>query len=98
MYRDEFGDWGTQSLSSNINLLIHSSSWSGSKFGRHDLMACKTISHEVFSFYLSPMGSLVHSLHVEVWPEKPQLAVHPSVGLHTLKQLLGVVENLQHDT
>ena len=43
MYRDEFGDWGTQSLSSNINLLIHSSSWSGSKFGRHDLMACKTI-------------------------------------------------------
>jgi len=37
MYKDEFGDWGTQSLSSKINLLIHSSSWSGSKLGRHDL-------------------------------------------------------------
>ena len=96
MYRDEFGDWGTQSLSSNINLLIHSSSWSGSKFGRHDLMTCKTItySQEVLIFYVSPMSSLVHSLHVEVWSKKPQLAVHPSVGLHTLIQLLGVMEHL----
>ena len=40
------------------------------------------------------MGSLVHSLHVEVRPKKPQLAIHPSVGLHTLIQLLGVVEHL----
>ena len=51
-------------------------------------------SQEALCFYLSPMGSLVHSLHVEVWPKKPQLAVHPSVGLHTLIQLLGIVEHL----
>ena len=94
MYRDEFGDWGTQSLSSNINLLIHSSSWSGSKFGRHDLLACKTIIVIKSSVFLSPVGSLVHSLHVEVRPKKPQLTVHPSVSLHALIQLLGVVKHL----
>ena len=52
-------------------------------------------SHEVFSFYLSPMGSLVHSLHVEMRPKKSQFAVHPPVGLHALIQLLGVVKHLQ---
>ena len=43
---------------------------------------------------MSPVGSLVHSLHVEIWPKKPQFAVHSSVSLHALIQLLSVVEHL----
>ena len=45
-------------------------------------------------FHVSPVCSLVHSLHVEIWPEKAQFAVHASVGLHALIQLLSVVEHL----
>jgi hypothetical protein len=32
-------------------------------------------------------GGEVHTLHVELRPEYPDLAVHPSVRLHTLEQL-----------
>ena len=35
-----------------------------------------------------PPGHVVHG------PEESDLAVHPPVGLHTLEQLLGVVEHL----
>ena len=45
-------------------------------------------------FHVSPVGSLVHSFHVEIWPKKAQFVVHASVGLHSLIQLLGVVEHL----
>ena len=36
----------------------------------------------------------VHPPHVEVRPEEPQPPVHAAVSLHTLVQLLGVVEHL----
>ena len=36
----------------------------------------------------------VHPRHVEVRPEQPHLAVHSTVGLHALVELLGVVEDL----
>ena len=43
---------------------------------------------------ISPLCRHVHPPHVEVWSEEPQPPVHAAVSLHTLVQLLGVVEHL----
>ena len=42
-----------------------------------------------------PGGCEVHPCHVMHGSEQPDLPVHPTVSLHTLKQLLSIVENLQ---
>ena len=39
----------------------------------------------------------IHSGHVMHRTEQSDLPVHSSVGLHALKQLLGVVKNLQRN-
>ena len=42
-------------------------------------------------------GGEIHSGHVMHRTEQSDLAVHSSVGLHSLEQLLGVVKNLQRN-
>jgi hypothetical protein len=42
-----------------------------------------------------PGGGEIHARHVVHGPEEADLAVHPSVRFHPLKQLLGVVQHLQ---
>jgi hypothetical protein len=45
-----------------------------------------------------PGGGEIHARHVVHGPEEADLAVHPAVRLHPLKQLLGVVQHLQTHT
>ena len=42
-----------------------------------------------------PLGSHVHPVHVQGWPEQPHLPIYSSIGFHTFIELLGIVEYLQ---
>ena len=79
------------------HLLMHSTSSWPSKGGRQAREAVRFILMFVLEMEVvgvvdggggPPPGHVVHG------PEESDLAVHPPVGLHTLEQLLGVVEHL----